>query len=148
MRKAAALVRQDAVVGVFRRELRHADTKGPALFHAFEDEVHSIRILLLQTAERRQNIVFFTKTLLRPFHRDLMMAGKGLHPGLIIVGALAEHLFAHHRDSVHLTDKMNHLFWPRQPTQITMDDDAIEAVVYQNEQIAEQPDEQFHRMSL
>src|SRR5947208_3931007 len=30
MRKAAALVRQDAVVGVFRRELRHADTKGPA----------------------------------------------------------------------------------------------------------------------
>jgi hypothetical protein len=27
------------VVGVFRRELRPADTKGPALFHAFEDEV-------------------------------------------------------------------------------------------------------------
>src|SRR4051794_2739388 len=55
----------------------------------------------------------FRRPFWAPFHRDLMMAGKGLHPGLIIVGALAEHLFAHHRDTVHLTDKMNHLFWPR-----------------------------------
>src|SRR4051812_29786359 len=118
-------------------ELRFVCMKGQGLFYAFYGELHSIHILLLPTAELGQNKVFFTKTLLRPFHLDLMIAGKHLHPGLIIVGALAEHLFAHHRDTVHLTDKMKRLFWQRQPTQITMDDDAIEAVVYQNEQIAE-----------
>src|SRR3954449_10728255 len=65
MRKAAALVRQDAVVGVFRRELRHADTKGPALFHAFEDEVQSIRILLLQTPRASHRMAFLSRSILK-----------------------------------------------------------------------------------
>jgi hypothetical protein len=33
------LVRQDTVVGILCRELRHADAERPALFHAPEDEV-------------------------------------------------------------------------------------------------------------
>ena len=34
---------------------------------------------------------------------------------------------------------------PRQPVQIAVDHDAVEAMVYQSEQIAEQQGEQFHR---
>ena len=39
VRQAAALVRQDAVVGVLGGVLGNGDTEGAALLHALEDEV-------------------------------------------------------------------------------------------------------------
>jgi hypothetical protein len=40
------LVRQDAMIGVLGRVLGQADAEGRPLFHAFEDEVHAIGVLL------------------------------------------------------------------------------------------------------
>src|SRR5215471_14002231 len=39
----------------------------------------------------------------------------------------------------------DHLLGAAQAAQVVMDDDAVEAVVYKNQQIAEQPGEEFHR---
>lgn len=77
-----------------------------------------------------------------------MVAGVGLDPRLIITRALAENFLVYHRQTEDLAEEVNHLFGPGQPAQIAVDDDAVKAVVYKNEQIAEQPGEQFHRNSL
>ena len=51
MGEAAALVCEDAVVGVLGGILGHADAEGTTLLHAFEDEIDSIRAFLLHPAE-------------------------------------------------------------------------------------------------
>src|SRR5579864_6372544 len=73
-----------------------------------------------------------------------MIAGIGLHPVLVFVGPLAENFLAHHRNAEHLPDKVNHLLRPGEPVQITVDDDAVETVIYKNEKIPEKPDECVH----
>src|ERR1700674_175142 len=73
-----------------------------------------------------------------------MVAGVGLDPRLIVAGALAENFLVHRRETENLAEKVNHLFGPGQPVQVAVDDDAVEAVVYKSEQIAEQLGEQFH----
>src|SRR5260370_13985117 len=74
-----------------------------------------------------------------------MIAGVGLGQRLIITGALAENLLVHHRETEDLAAEVNHLFRPGQPVEVAMDDDAVKAVVYKSEQIAEEPGELFHR---
>src|SRR6185503_7426304 len=71
-----------------------------------------------------------------------------LNPILVVVGALAEHLFVNHRYAEHLVKEIHYLLGPRQPTQVTMDDDAVEAVVYKNQQAGIQLCEKFHRSSV
>ena len=46
VREAAALMRQDPVVGVLGRILGEADPEGGPLFHALENEIDSIGALL------------------------------------------------------------------------------------------------------
>ena len=43
-----------------------------------------------------------------------------------------------------LAKEMNHLLGPRQSAQVTVDDDSVEAVVYEEQQPAEKLREQFH----
>ena len=66
-----------------------------------------------------------------------MVAGVGLHPVLVIAGALAEHFFAHHRQAQNVTEEIDHLFRSRQTAQVAVDDDAVEAVVDKGQQISE-----------
>jgi hypothetical protein len=47
----------------------------------------------------------------------------------------------------HVSEKVDHLFRARQPAQISVDDDAVEAVVYKNQQAGKQLCENFHRSS-
>ena len=74
-----------------------------------------------------------------------MVSGIGFHPVLIIVSAAAEHFFFHHWDVENLTEKVDHLLGPRQAAEVAMDDDAVEAMVYKNEQAVEQLCEDLHR---
>ena len=128
--EAATLVRQDAVVGILGGILRHADAEGAALFHAFEDEVDAVSPTLLHAAQCRQDVILFAESFFGPLDGDLVIAGEGFHPVAVIVGASAEHLLAHHRNTEDLTDEMDHLFGPGQAAEVAVDDDAVEAVVY------------------
>ena len=145
VREAAALGRQDAVVWILGGILRYRDAEGTALFHAFEDEIDTVGPALLHAAQGRQHIILFADTFVGPFHGDFVIAGEGFHPVAIIVGALAEHLFADHRDAQDLADEMDHLFRSGQAAEVAVNDDAVEAVVYKNEQAVEQLCEQLHR---
>ena len=136
MREAAALMRQDPVVGVFCRILRHADPEGRSLFHALENEIDSIGALLAHSAQPGQDLILFADTFLGPLDGDVVVAGKSFHPVLIVIGTLAEHFLAQDWNSEDLAKEMNHLLGPRQSAQVTVDDDSIEAVVYKEQQPA------------
>jgi hypothetical protein len=59
-------------------------------------------------------------------------------------GPLAQDLFAHDGNTDDAAEEMHNLFGSRQAAQVTMNDNAIEAVIDENEKIAEQLEEEFH----
>jgi hypothetical protein len=94
------------------------------------------------------NVIFFADTFFGPLHGDLVVAGERLHPTLILAGPLAQHRLVHHRNADHVAEEVDHLFRARQPAQISVDDDAVEAVVYKDQQAGKQLCEKFHRSSV
>ena len=98
-------MRQNAMVGILGGVLRHADAERAALFHAFEDEVDAVGVLLLHAAQRGQHVIFFAHPFFRPLDGDLVIAGVGFHPVPVVVGALAENFFAHHRNAEDLPER-------------------------------------------
>ena len=92
-------------------------------------------------------MVLLAKTFLGPLHGDFMIAGESLHPLAVVVGALAEHLLADDRNSQDLSKEMDHLFGPGQAAQVAVNHNAVEAVVYKNQQAGKQLCEQLHRSS-
>jgi hypothetical protein len=66
-----------------------------------------------------------------------MIAGEGFDPGLVIGSALAENLLADRRNADHVPEEVHHLLGPRQPAEVTVNDNAVEAVVDESQQIAE-----------
>src|SRR5882762_3407076 len=66
-----------------------------------------------------------------------MIAGEGFHPVLVVGGALAQDLLADDRYADHLTEKMHDLLGPREPAEVAVNDNAVEAVVDEGQQIAE-----------
>jgi hypothetical protein len=97
----AALPSEDAVIGVFAGVFRHADAKARTLFHALEDKVDTVGVLPRHAALPRQNVILLAHALLGPLDRQPMITGKGLHPGLVVGGALAEDLLADRSDTDH-----------------------------------------------
>ena len=89
-------------------------------------------------------MVFLAHALLGPFDRQAMIAGEGFHPGLVVGRALAQDLFVDHRNADHVTEEVHHLLGPRQPAEVAVNDNAVEAVVDEGQQIAEQLGERFH----
>ena len=68
--EAAALARQDAVIGVLGGIFRHADAKGRPLLHALEDVIDAVAIRPHHAALPRQDMVFLAHALFGPFDRD------------------------------------------------------------------------------
>src|SRR6266536_2712963 len=89
MGEAAALVRQDAVVGVLGGKLRHADAKGTPQFHAPENEVDPQSVPVLPAAQGGHQVVFFADSLFGPLDGDVVVTGIGLDPAWVVVGAAA-----------------------------------------------------------
>ena len=76
-----------------------------------------------------------------------MVAGECLHPIPILAGSFAQRRLVHHGDPEDIAEKVDYLFWTRKPAQVAMDDDAVEAVVYKDQQAGIQLCEEFHRSS-
>src|SRR5882672_5688980 len=93
-------------------------------------------------------MILFTDSLFGPLDGDVVVAGVSFNPVLVVVGALAEHFFVHHRHAEDLVEEVDDLLRPRQTAQVTMDDDAVEAVVYKNQQAGIQLCKKFHRSSV
>ena len=76
-----------------------------------------------------------------------MVVGVGFHPLPVHFGPLTQDRFIDDRDTHDIAEKVDHLFGPRQTTQIPVDDDAVEAMVYKYKQAAKQLCERLHRLS-
>jgi hypothetical protein len=117
------------------------------LFHAFKNEIDSVGTSVAHPVQPGQDVILFANfadIFLGPLDGDVVVAGKSFHPILIVIGTLDKHLFAQDWNSAHLAKEMNHLLWPRQSTQVTVDDDSVEAVVYKEQQLTKKLHEQFH----
>jgi hypothetical protein len=67
-----------------------------------------------------------------------VVAGVSFNPTLVVVGTPAEHFLVHHRDAEDFAEEVDDLLGPSQTAQVAMDDDAVEAVVYKDQQAVEQ----------
>src|SRR5208283_2869842 len=139
---------RDAVVRVLGRILRQADAEGRPLLHALEDEVGAVGIALLHAAQPRRHVVLLAYPLLGPFDRDRVIARVGFHPILVIGRPLAQRLLADLRHPDDLTEEVDDQLGPRQRRQIAANDNPVEAVIDEDQEVAEQLGEQIHGSPL
>lgn len=84
----------------------------------------------------------------RPLHGDVVVVSVGVDPVLVVARALAERFLAHQRQTHNLTDEVDNLLRPRQPAEIALDYDAVEAMVDKEQQIFPNLGELFHAAAL
>jgi hypothetical protein len=77
-----------------------------------------------------------------------MVASEGFHPLLVVLRSLPQRLFRNGIDVVHVAEEIDDVPRTSKQWEITLDDDAIETVVYQNKQAGKQVAEGFPRSSF
>ena len=115
------------------------------MFHALEDEVDAVLLPSFHPVQPRQNVLFFLHALLGPLDGDVVVPCVGLHPTLVVIGALPEHLGGDGAVAQDLPEEVHHLFGSHQPGQVAIDDDAVEAMVDELQELAEHLVESVHR---
>jgi len=144
MRETATLARQNAVVGIGGRKAGNRGTEGLSLLHAFQNEIDTVLVGPFHAAKGGADVILFAHLRLGPFDGG-MVAGKRLHPCLILVGSTRQHFLADHRLANYVVKEIRHLRWTGQSAQITVDHNAVKTVVYKEKQAAKQPCECLHR---
>jgi hypothetical protein len=66
---------------------------------------------------------------------------------LVVLRSLPQNLFGNGVDAVHVAEEIDDVRRTSEQGEITLDDDAIETVVYQSQQAGKQLVEGFHRSS-
>jgi len=97
--------------------------------------------------EAWQDVVLLAHALLRPLDRNPVIAGEGSNPASVVVGPLPQHLFRDRADLVDITKEVDDVFGAGEQRQVSEDDDAIETVVYESNEAAEQLRKGVHRSS-
>ena len=129
MRVAALVLAQELKVGVFGGEFWGYCAKRPALFHALKDVIDPKAVFPGHALLPGANQIFFANAFLRPEQRQLVVAGVMLDPGLIVAGSLGENLLGDFRLFADLPEKIGRVVFAGQKGQVSIDDDAIEAVI-------------------
>jgi len=105
---------------------------GPC-FHASVDEIGTVSVLALHAPEPGQDMVLFADSLFCPFNGDIVIASEDFHPVAVVIGALTQDLLGDRRHVQDLTEKVDGLFRPGQAAEVSVDDNAVEAVVYKSQ---------------
>jgi hypothetical protein len=143
----------DAIARIFGRVLRRAGTEAGAGFHGFEDEVDAKALATFHSQLVKAGDVFLAEAFLLPvgvgpLEGNAMVASESFHPMLVVLGSLPQRLLGNGVDAVHVAEEIDDVLGTSEQREIALDDDAIETVVYQNEQAAKQLAEGFHRSSF
>src|SRR4029077_10947038 len=105
------------------------------------------RFLALHALQERANEIFFPNALFRPLDGDLMVAGEGIHPTVILAGPLAQDFLGDRARLMNVAEEMDDVLRPGQQRDVPQNDDAVETVIAKNQQAAKQSGEGFHRSS-
>src|SRR5437660_4078530 len=95
--------------------------------------------------QMRPDRVLLAHALLRFQHRDFVVAGVALHPSAVFQGALGQNLRGDWILAMHVAEEMHHMLGPGQQGQVSLDDDAVETVIYKNQEAFKKLREGFHR---
>src|SRR6516162_4264981 len=76
-----------------------------------------------------------------------MIARIGFHPALIVVRPLAQHLLADLGDTNDVAEEVHHQLRTRQRRQVAVNDNPVEAVIDEDQELAEQLGEDVHRFA-
>jgi hypothetical protein len=144
---AGTLPGEDAVMGIVDREPGNGGAEGGSQFHALEDEVDSELMAALQASQVGTDVVLLADPFFGPLHRDMVFAGEGFHPAVVIDGPLTQDLFADGVDVVEVTEEVDNVLGAGKQGQMTEDDDTVETVVYQGQQAVKQLCKGLHRSS-
>jgi hypothetical protein len=144
---------EDAEIGILNRNLRCKRTESGTLFHALKDEVNAKALAAFHTEAIGPDVVFLLHAFLLhvrvgPLERNAVVAGESFYPAVVFVGPLAQDFFGDGIDAVNVAEEMDDVFRTRQQRQISLNGHAIETVIYQNQQVAEQLAKGFHRSSF
>jgi len=93
-------------------------------------------------------MVFLSDALLGPFDWNVVVSSEGLNPVDVVVGSLPQDFLGDRADLMNVSEKVDDVLRAGEQREIPEDDDAIETVVYKNNEVGEQLRERFHRSSL
>src|SRR3979411_1655285 len=99
----------------------------------------------LHPLQMRSDVIFLAHALLRFQHRDFVVASVAFHPPSVFQGSLGQDLRGDRILTVHVAEKVNNMLGPRQQGQVALDDDAVETVIYKNQEAFKKLREGFHR---
>jgi hypothetical protein len=74
--------------------------------------VHTMSVLADHSAQPRLHILFLAHAPLGPLNGDVVIAGKGLDPLLVVSGPLAQNLFANDRNADNAAEEVHDLLGP------------------------------------
>jgi hypothetical protein len=66
-------------------------------------------------------------------HGNLALAGVSVDPLVVVVGSLSQHFLRDGADAQHFAEEIDGILGAGQGGQVAVDDDAIKAVVYEQE---------------
>ena len=142
--EAAALRRQNTMIGILGGIARHGDAEGRALLHAPEDEIDAVAVVPRHAPLPRQDVVLLAHALLGPHDGDPVVARERLHPVAVVVRPPAQDFLVDRRNADDPAEEVHHLLGARQPAKIAVDDNAVEAMVDEGQQVAEERGEDGH----
>ncbi len=99
----------------------------------------------LHALQMRPDCILLAYALLGSQHGDVVVTGVAFHPSPVLRGALRQDLRGDGILAVHVAEEMNDVLRPGQQRQVSLDDDAVETVIYKNQEAFEKLREGFHR---
>src|SRR6476646_511115 len=89
--------------------------------------------------------IFFAHALFRFQHGDFVVAGIASDPSPVLRGSFRQDLWRDGIQAVHVAEEMDDVFRTGQQRQVSLDDDAVETVIYKNQEACKELREGFHR---
>ena len=93
----------------------------------------------------RPDGIFLAHALFRFPDGDFVIAGVAFHPSPVFQGAFRQDLRGDGKQPMHVAEEMDDVFGTGQQRQVSLDDDAVETVIYKNQEAFKELREDFHR---
>jgi hypothetical protein len=110
-----------------------------------EDAVDPVLIAPLHGLPIRPDEIFLAHALFGLQDGDFVIAGVAFHPSPVFQGAFGQNLWRDGIQPVDVAEEMDDVFGTGQQGQVPLDDDAVETVVYKNQEACKKLLEGFHR---